>query len=103
MRACGCAYVCRQHDRSLRIKLPDALTAPSVPAMSYGTTVSGVRPSGGSGPQTTVELMARSGLKYVHATSKGRQGLDGDLEKSRKQVREGAEEGANCWSNRRES
>lgn len=31
--------------------------------------------------------MAGSGLKWVHATNKGRHGVDGDLEKSRKQVR----------------
>ncbi len=35
---------------------------------------------------TTVELMAGTGLKYVHAVSKGQQGMEGDLEKSKKQV-----------------
>jgi hypothetical protein len=38
------------------------------------------------GVQTTVELMAGMGLKYVHATNKGRKGQMGDLEKSREQV-----------------
>lgn len=38
------------------------------------------------GPTTTVDLMAGMGLKYVHATSKGRKGQMGDLEKSREQV-----------------
>ena len=39
------------------------------------------------GVSTTVDLMAGMGLKYVHATSKGRKGQMGDLEKSREQVR----------------
>lgn len=39
------------------------------------------------GVGTTVDLMAGMGLKYVHATNKGRKGQMGDLEKSREQVR----------------
>jgi hypothetical protein len=35
---------------------------------------------------TTAELMAGSGLKYAHATRRGNQGQDGDLEKSRKKL-----------------
>jgi hypothetical protein len=31
-----------------------------------------------------IALYDMTGLKYVHATSKGRQGMEGDLEKSRK-------------------
>ena len=47
----------------------------------------GVRPQRpASGPRTTVELMAGSGLKYVHATDKGRNGMAGDLERSRDKV-----------------
>ncbi len=38
------------------------------------------------GVSTTVDLMAGMGLKYVHATNKGRKGQMGDLEKSRDQV-----------------
>jgi hypothetical protein len=39
------------------------------------------------GVSTTVDLLAGMGLKYVHATNKGRKGQMGDLEKSREQVR----------------
>jgi hypothetical protein len=38
------------------------------------------------GVSTTVDLLAGMGLKYVHATNKGRKGQMGDLEKSREQV-----------------
>ena len=48
--------------------------------------MSGVRATA-KGVSTTVDLMAGMGLKYVHATSKGRKGQMGDLEKSREQVR----------------
>lgn len=37
---------------------------------------------------TTAELMAGSGLKYAHATKRGNQGLQGDLELSRKKLLE---------------
>ena len=47
--------------------------------------MSGVR-AAVKGPTTTVDLMSGMGLKYVHATSKGRKGQMGDLEKSREQV-----------------
>ena len=41
-------------------------------------------------PSSTVDLMRTSGLRVVHALSKGRQGKEGDLEKSRSQLeREG--------------
>lgn len=48
--------------------------------------MSGVRPAV-KGVSTTVDLMAGMGMKYVHATNKGRKGQMGDLEKSREQVR----------------
>jgi hypothetical protein len=54
--------------------------------MGLGKEITGLKAKGGPGPLTTAELMAGSGLKYVHATGKGRQGVDGDLEKSRRQV-----------------
>ncbi len=65
--------------------MPDeVIVTPAVP-MSYGREFTGVRPNGKS-VSSTIELMAGSGLKYVHATNKGRKGVEGDLEKSRKQV-----------------
>ena len=39
-------------------------------------------------PMTTAELMAGSGMKFVHATKRGQQGIEGDLEKSRKKLLE---------------
>jgi hypothetical protein len=71
---------------SLRIRMPDGMAVAPAPAMSYGKELAGVK-AARAGPQTTVELMAGSGLKYVHATNRGRQGMEGDLEKSRKEVR----------------
>ena len=56
------------------------------PSLGYGKELDAVKPKTWKGPKTTVEIMAGSGLKFVHATSKGRQGMDGDLEKSRKTV-----------------
>ncbi|RYH06483.1 hypothetical protein EON65_42810 [archaeon] len=70
---------------SLRIRMPDDMVAPPPPAMTYGKEISAVKAEK-AGPKTTVELMAGSGLKYVHATSKGRQGMEGDLERSRNQL-----------------
>lgn len=70
----------------MRIRLPESLPNNSSQGMSYGRDLSGIRATT-KGPQTTVELMAGSGLKYVHATNKGRNGGEGDLEKSRKLVR----------------
>jgi Ca2+-binding EF-hand superfamily protein len=40
----------------------------------------------GAVPQTTVDLMAGMGYKYVHAINKAQQGVIGDLEKSRQQL-----------------
>ena len=37
-------------------------------------------------PSSTADLMRTSGLRVVHALSKGRQGKEGDLEKSRSQL-----------------
>jgi hypothetical protein len=71
---------------SLRIRIPDGMVAPPAPAMTYGTVVAAVKPKAHATSLTTVEQMARSGLKYVHATGKGRQGFEGDLEKSRKKL-----------------
>ena len=48
--------------------------------------LAGVRPKTAGGAKSTIELMAGSGLKYVHATDRGRQGMEGDLEKSKKQL-----------------
>lgn len=53
---------------------------PAVPLRSKQTKI----------PSSTVDLMRSSGLRVVHALSKGRQGQEGDLEKSRSQLaREG--------------
>ncbi len=65
---------------SLRIRMPDDFNLPKQPAMSYGRAMSAVRPSSGKGPQTTVEIMAGQGLRYVHATDT----KSGDLERSRR-------------------
>lgn len=54
--------------------------------MSFGGAMSAVRPKNKAPPQTTVELMQSSGLKYVHAIGRGKQGVEGDLEKSRKKL-----------------
>lgn len=84
---------------SLRIKLPPPdydsqallLGRPrpksAGPKMTFGST-QGFRKKDDARPQTTVDLMLNSGLKYVHATNKGRRGMEGDLEKSRKQLME---------------
>ena len=65
--------------------MPDNMTPVAIPSMGYGREMSGVRATV-KGVATTVDLMAGMGLKYVHATSKGRKGQMGDLEKSREQV-----------------
>jgi hypothetical protein len=57
----------------------------SVCCVHVGREISGVR-AAVKGVATTVDLMAGMGLKYVHATNKGRKGQMGDLEKSREQV-----------------
>jgi hypothetical protein len=61
-------------------------TIAPAPVMTYGNTSSLKSKTKINGSLTTVELMANSGLKYVHATSRGKQGIEGDLEKSKKQV-----------------
>jgi hypothetical protein len=66
--------------------MPTGLETPEAPGMSYGREVAGVKPAV-KGLHSTVELMAGTGLKYVHATSKGRAGVPGDLEKSRALVK----------------
>lgn len=70
---------------SLRIRMPEEVVVPKTAAMTYGREFTGVRATGIS-ISSTVELMAGSGLKFVHATSKGRKGVEGDLEKSRNKV-----------------
>ncbi len=65
--------------------MPDEVIVPKTASMTYGTDMSGVRAAGKTA-SSTVELMAGSGLKFVHATSKGRKGVEGDLEKSRNMV-----------------
>jgi hypothetical protein len=50
--------------------------------MSFGN--GSVRPVPKTVPKTSVELMLGSGLKYIHATKRGFQGMEGDLEKSKK-------------------
>ena len=71
---------------SLRIRLPDNMQMAAAPSLSYGKQHSAVRATNIKAPQNTVEIMAGCGLKYVHATSKGRQGQEGDLERSRRQL-----------------
>eukprot|EP01039_Chlorochromonas_danica_P007761 gene7761-8572_t len=70
---------------SLRIRMPADISHPTPLPMSYGKELAGIRAEK-SGPRTTVELMVGSGLKYVHATNKGRTGMEGDLERSRNQL-----------------
>ena len=77
---------------SLRIRMPPQDLVKKefgkAPKLSYGREMEGIQPKTWKGPQSTVEIMAGSGLKWVHATSKGMQGMDGDLERSRKQLLE---------------
>ena len=54
--------------------------------MMHGRELEGVRPLRRQEPITTVDLMAGSGLKYVHATNRGRNGMVGDLERCREKV-----------------
>ena len=56
--------------------------------MGFHTAQSALRPKGAGGAKTSMELMASSGLKYIHATKKGFQGIEGDLERSRKAILE---------------
>jgi hypothetical protein len=62
--------------------MPENLEVNPTAGMSYGREMAGVKASTKTA-RSTVELMAGTGLKYVHATSKGRVGVPGDLEKSR--------------------
>ena len=55
--------------------------------MSYGKEITSTRSQIRTQVRTsTVEIMANSGLKYVHAY-RGEQGMEGDWEKSKKYVR----------------
>lgn len=65
--------------------MPDNIEPPPPQPMAYGRELSGIRATG-KPVTSTVELMAGTGLKYVHATNKGRKGVEGDLEKSRLQL-----------------
>ena len=73
--------------------MPEQLTSTTtntnnkLPAMSYGKEISSTRSQVRMQVRTsTVEIMANSGLKYVHAY-RGEQGMEGDWEKSKKYVR----------------
>ena len=67
--------------------MPDDLPPASEPVMTYGREVVGLRPAvKGTSGRSTVEIMAGSGLRYVHALNMGQRGIEGDLEKSRSQV-----------------
>ena len=69
--------------------MPDNLPPASEPVMTHGKEVVGLRPAvKGTSGRSTVELMAGSGLKYVHALNMADRGIEGDLEKSRNQVYE---------------
>ena len=82
-----------RHKDSLRIRLPDADVAAAHKKatkggggrMGFGGAVASQRQVQ-AGAKSTVDLMMSSGLKYVHATKKGRGGMDGDLETCRKEL-----------------
>jgi hypothetical protein len=65
--------------------MPDSLVMPTPASMSYATDLTSVRAESNC-VSSTVQLMAGTGLKFVHANNKGRKGVEGDLEKSRKLV-----------------
>eukprot|EP01038_Epipyxis_sp_PR26KG_P011939 gene11939-15981_t len=65
---------------SLRIRMPTDWVPETNKTMGYGKEVSGVRPLVATGATSSVELMAGSGLKFIHAARKD------DLERSRKQL-----------------
>lgn len=46
-----------------------------------------VRPNKNQIASTTLEIMRGQGLKYVHAITDGRQGVEGDLEKSKRKIK----------------
>ncbi|KAJ1437689.1 hypothetical protein B484DRAFT_392642, partial [Ochromonadaceae sp. CCMP2298] len=58
--------------------MPVNLAPLVTPNMGYGREMSAVR-ANVKGVATTVDVMAGLGLKYVHATNKGRKGTMGDL------------------------
>jgi hypothetical protein len=67
--------------------MPENLTLPKEATMTHGNETTRVRPAvKGTTGRSTVELMAGTGLKYVHALNMGQRGMEGDLEKSRNQV-----------------
>jgi Ca2+-binding EF-hand superfamily protein len=70
---------------SLRIRMPDNITPLPTQPVSFGRDMSGIRAQA-KPVASTVELMAGIGLKYVHATGRGRPGVPGDLENSRNQL-----------------
>lgn len=70
---------------TLRIRMPDNVPVLPTQPVSFGKEMTGIRAQ--SRPaKSTVELMAGMGLKYVHATGRGRPGVPGDLENSRQQL-----------------
>lgn len=46
-----------------------------------------VRPNKNLIASTTLDIMRGQGMKYAHAISDGRQGVEGDLEKSKRQIK----------------
>lgn len=46
-----------------------------------------MRPNKNQIASTTLEIMRGQGLKYVHAITDGRQGVEGDLEKSKRKIK----------------
>lgn len=72
---------------SLRIRMPLDLAPPTTSKLAGGTSdTQAVRPDVKVAVSSTVDMMAGLGLKFVHATNRGRQGQEGDLERSRKKL-----------------
>ena len=46
-----------------------------------------VRPNKNLIASTTLDIMRGQGMKYAHAISDARQGVEGDLEKSKRQIK----------------
>lgn len=46
-----------------------------------------IRPNKNLIASTTLDIMRGQGMKYVHAITDGRQGVEGDLEKSKRQIK----------------
>lgn len=59
-----------------------------------------VRPNKNHIASTTLEIMRGQGMKYVHAITDGRQGVEGDLEKSKRQIKRYKETVSACGSHR---